>query len=319
MNGTEDSPALPPVSARAGLALLARLPQGALSRGFGRLADLPIPRPLRPLLLRAFARIVGADVTEAELPLDRYSTLNRFFTRKLRSGARRWPRSANAAASPVDGTTGQVGQVVEGRAIQAKGRRYSVAALLDSPHEAERFEGGTFLTVYLSPRDYHRIHSPCDGLVREARHVPGALLPVNLPAVAHVADLFPRNERLVCYLDGPLGRVAMVAVGAYNVGRISAAWDPLWNSPRGEAGWVTNRRGAPAATRRYDPPVRVRQGDELMTFHLGSTVVLLFEPGRVELRPDLRAEQRVRLGEALARRRSASALPADEVLHEGAG
>jgi phosphatidylserine decarboxylase len=195
-----------------------------------------------------------------------------------------------------------VGVVRGGRAIQAKGRRYSVAELLDDPAEGARFDGGAFATLYLSPRDYHRIHAPCDGLIRLARHVPGELLPVNAPAVAHLPDLFARNERLVCYLDGPLGRVAVVAVGAYNVGRISAAFDPAWNAPPGKSAWVTNRRGVEQGeTRRYDPPVRVRQGDEIMTFHLGSTVVLLFEPGRVALEPGLRAEMSVRLGEVLGR------------------
>lgn len=321
MNGPDDSPDLPSASARAMLRLLTRLPQGALSRGFGRAADLPLPRLIRRPVLGTFARLVGAEPSEAELPLEAYSSLNSFFTRKLRPGVRRWPHSADIVGSPVDGTTGQVGTIAGGQMIQAKGRRYSVAGLLDSAEMAEQYEGGSFLTIYLSPRDYHRIHAPCDGTIREARHVPGALLPVNIPAVAHVPDLFPRNERLICYLDGALGRVAMVAVGAYNVGRISAAWDPLWNSPDERTGWVTNRRGVAASTKRYRPPVRVRQGDEIMTFHLGSTVVLVFEPRRVELRPDLHPEQSVRLGEALARGtdETTATLPRDELLDKETG
>lgn len=302
MNRPEDFPTPPPWRSRAVLAALRRLPQGALSRAFGAVADVPLPRPLRRPVLGAFARAVGADPSEAELPLEEYGSLNRFFTRRLREGAREWPRDPRVAASPVDGVTGQVGRVRDGRAIQAKGRWYSVAELLDDAAEGRRYDGGAFITIYLSPRDYHRIHAPCDGLVRLARHVPGALLPVNAPAVAHVDGLFARNERLVCYLDGPLGRVAAVAVGAYNVGRISAAFDPAWNAPPGQSAWVTNRPGvAKAETKRYEPPVRVRQGDEIMTFHLGSTVVLLFEPGRLELQPGLRAEMPVRLGEALGR------------------
>jgi phosphatidylserine decarboxylase len=302
MNRDEDFPTLPLWPSRAMLALLARLPQGALSRAFGRVADVPLPRPLRRPVLAAFANAVGAHTAEAELPLEEYGSLNRFFTRKLRPGAREWPRDPGVVASPVDGATGQVGTVREGRAIQAKGRWYSVGELLDDPAEGARFDGGAFVTIYLSPRDYHRIHAPCDGLVRLARHVPGALLPVNAPAVAHLPDLFARNERLVCYLDGPLGRVAVVAVGAYNVGRISAAFDPAWNAPPGRSAWVTNRRGVlQGETKRYEPPVRVRRGDEIMTFHLGSTVVLLFEPGRLALEPGLRAEMQVRLGMPLGR------------------
>lgn len=299
-------PAIPDVSAelpsgrwRTTLALLGRLPQGAMSRAFGAVADVPLPRGVRRQVLGGFARAVGADLSEAERPLEDYPSLNAFFTRRLRPGVRSWPSDATIAACPVDGATGQVGRVRDGQVVQAKGRWYSAAELLQDSEEARRFEGGVFLTLYLSPRDYHRIHAPTDGRIYTARHIPGALLPVNQAAVAHIPDLFARNERLLCYLDGPLGRVAVVAVGAYNVGRISAAFDPLWNALPGRSTWVTNRRGLSAATRSYDPPVRVRQGDELMTFHLGSTVVLLFEPDRLILRESVRAGEPVRLGEPI--------------------
>jgi phosphatidylserine decarboxylase len=294
-----DPPDVPRFRSRAMLRVLSRLPQGALSRGFGALADVPLPRSLRKTVLGAFARGVGADPGEAELPLEEYPSLNRFFTRRLREGARTWPGDARLAACPVDGAAGQMGIVQAGRLIQAKGRGYSLERLLDDGDEWRRFDGGAFLTVYLSPKDYHRIHTPCDGEIGRARHVPGTLLPVNVPAVAHVDELFARNERLLCYIDGPLGRVALVAVGAYNVGRISAAFDPRWNAPPGRSEWVTNRAGADAETRTYDPPVRVKRGDEVMTFHLGSTIVLVFEPGRVTLDPSLRPGDKVRLGSVI--------------------
>ena len=308
MNSRSDDPSLPAeqpdvpgFGGRLLLGALARLPQAALSRAFGRVADVPLPRPLRAPVLGAFARAVGADPGEAELPLDAYGSLNRFFTRKLKPGARAWPGDPGAAACPVDGAAGQMGTIRQGRLIQAKGRDYSLAEMLDDGDEWRRFDGGSFLTVYLSPKDYHRIHSPCAGVIARARHVPGALLPVNVPAVAHVADLFARNERLLCYIDGPLGRVALVAVGAYNVGRISAAFDPAWNAPPGMSEWVTNRAGAEPATKTYDPPVRVAQGDEVMTFHLGSTIVLVFEPGCVTLDVSLKPGDKVRLGQVLGR------------------
>ena len=291
----------PGARAKAVLSVLRRLPQGALSRAFGRLADVPLPKPLRRPVLGGFARAVGADPSEAAEPLDSFPTLNRFFTRTLKAGARAWPGDARVAASPVDGAVGQVGRVREGKLIQAKGRAYSLAGLLDEDGQWERFEGGAFATLYLSPKDYHRIHAPCGGAIPRARHVPGTLMPVNLPAVAHVPDLFVRNERLLCYIDGPLGRVAVVAVGAYNVGRISAAFDREWNAPPGADAWVTNRRGIQGATRVYDPPIAIEQGDEIMTFHLGSTVVLVFEPGRVELSPALKVGQAVRLGMEIGR------------------
>lgn len=297
-----DTPELPALHWRAALRLLGWLPQGAFSRGFGRMADAPIPRSLRRAVLGAFARAVGADVGEAEQPLEAYPTLNRFFTRKLKPGARAWPADPAVVASPVDGAVGQLGTVREGRLIQAKGRMYDVAKLLEDGDAQRRFEGGAFVTLYLSPRDYHRIHAPVAGEIREARHVPGSLLPVNAPSVAHMPELFARNERLMCHIDGPLGRVAVVAVGAYNVGRISAAFDAGWNAPPGESAWVTNRRGLQSAARTYDPPIPVRRGDEIMTFHLGSTVVLLFEPGQVQLSPTLQPNGAVRLGQPIGRR-----------------
>src|SRR5690606_37874720 len=139
----------------------------------------------------------------------------------------------------------------------------------------ESFRDGDFITLYLSPRHYHRVHAPLAGAVVAARHVPGALLPVNRAAVAHVPELFPRNERVVAYLETAAGRLVVVAIGAYNVGRISTAFDAAW---AGGARGVTNRPGARPESRHYEPPVRLERGAELMAFHLGSTVVLLFEP-----------------------------------------
>jgi phosphatidylserine decarboxylase len=290
------SPDLPGLHWRATLALLQRLPQAALSRALGRIADTPVPRPLRRSVLGTFARTLGIDPGEAELPLEEYGSMNAFFVRRLRAGARTWPHDDATLASPVDGIIGQHGTIRHGRLIQAKGRHYTAAALLDSEQEAADFEGGTFLTIYLSPRHYHRIHAPCGGVIPMARHVPGALLPVNEPSVLHVADLFPRNERVICSIDGPLGRTAVVAVGAYNVGRISTAFDDDW---AGRAGSVANRRAVATETRRYDPPRLVEQGDEIMAFHLGSTIIALFGPGpRLDAPPH---GSEVRLGNVLLR------------------
>jgi phosphatidylserine decarboxylase len=270
------SPELPGRPWRTTLALLQRLPQAALSRSLGRIADLTVPRPLRRPIIGGFARAVGINVAEAELDVTAYPSLNAFFVRRLRDGARTWPADPDTAASPVDGVIGQHGTISDGRLIQAKGRRYRAADLLRDEQEAARYDGGPFITLYLSPRHYHRIHAPCGGTIAAASHLPGALLPVNEPAVLHVPDLFPRNERVVCTIDAPIGRVAVVAVGAYNVGRISTTFDPDWAGP-GRS--VANRRTATAPERRsYDPPIEIAQGDEIMAFHLGSTVILLFEP-----------------------------------------
>ncbi|HET9982553.1 MAG TPA: archaetidylserine decarboxylase [Longimicrobiales bacterium] len=301
MSVPDVTPDLPPPAWRAMLGLLGRLPQGALSRGFGRVSDILLPTRLRRPVLGSFARVMGIDVAEAELPIVAYPTLNHFFVRRLRPGVRAWPSEPNVAASPVDGVLGQCGILDGGRLVQAKGRWYDAASLLDDAEEAGRYRDGLFVTLYLSPRHYHRIHTPTHGAVSKARHIPGALLPVNGPAVLHVADLFPRNERLVAYVDGPLGRIAVVAVGAYNVGRISTAFDEAWNAPPGEGGWVTNRLGARPHTRHYDPPVPLDTGKEIMAFHLGSTVVLLFEPGAGALVEGIQPGREVRLGEPLVR------------------
>lgn len=277
---------------------LRRLPQGALSRGFGWIADRWVPRPLRRAVLGGFARAVGMDLAEAELPLESYGSLNALFVRRLRPGARRWPGDPRALVSPVDGVLGATGTLEAGTLLQAKGLPYRAAELLGSEADAAPFFGGRFLTIYLSPRHYHRIHTPAPGMVSTARHVPGALLPVNAPAVASVEGLFARNERLLALMDTELGRLAVVAVGAYNVGRISAAFDPAWSGHDG--GWITNRGTPPPPERRYPQGIPVAEGDELMAFHLGSTVVLLAEPG-VRLEPALTAGMDVQVGTVLAR------------------
>lgn len=284
---------------RAALAALRRLPQGLLSRAAGALADIPIPAPLRRPVLGTFARATGIDVAEAEHPLDRYGSVNAFFVRRLRSGVRSFPDDPEALVSPVDGIVGAVGVVQGGRAIQAKGRDYAVADLVGDGRRAAAFEGGLFVTLYLSPRHYHRIHAPLPGRIVAARHVPGRLFPVNAPAVQWIDELFVVNERLVAHMETALGPVAVVAVGAYNVGRISAAFDPAWSGGAGTS--VTNRGSRPPASRSYAPGVEAAPGQEIMAFHLGSTVVLLTPPGPV-LRPDVAPGAEVRAGRTLAER-----------------
>jgi phosphatidylserine decarboxylase len=232
------------------------------------------------------------DLTEAHEPVTAYGSLDELFVRHLRPGLRSWPTSPAVAGSPVDGVLGSHGRITAGGLLAAKGRDYTVAELLDDAEQATRFEAGSYATLYLAPRHYHRIHAPVGGEVGWARHVPGRLLPVNRPAVALIDGLFPRNERLIPVIEGsPLGAVAVVAVGAFNVGRITADFDP---------GLVTNRPRAQAATRRYDPAFPVERGDGLMAFHLGSTVVLLFEKP-VEFAAGLESGQELRLGHPLTR------------------
>jgi phosphatidylserine decarboxylase len=230
------------------------------------------------------------DLAEAAEPVRSYPSVSALFTRGLRPGTREWPVDPAVAGSPVDGVVGRSGAVREGTALQAKGRRYSVAELLDDAELAARFDGGAYLTIYLSPRHYHRIHAPLAGRIGRARPIPGRLLPVNRPAVTSIDRLFPRNERLVALLEETsLGAVAVVAVGAFNVGRITAAFDD---------DLATNRPRARAETRLYHPPIPIDRGQEIMTFHLGSTVVLLFERGTALDPRDPGTE--IRLGQRVA-------------------
>lgn len=254
------------------LRLLVRLPQGVLSRWTGWLLHRPVPGPVRGWVVGGFARLVGIQTDEAEAPPAAYPSIGAYFVRRLKPGVRHWPADSEVPVSPVDGIVGACGSLTEGRLLQAKGLDYSLAELLGDPARAAPYEGGFFVTIYLSPRHYHRIHTPVEGVLHEARSIPGRLLPVHLTAVREIRDLFPRNERLVVHLtDGNQSPAALVAVGAFNVGRISAAF---------ESGWETNGPGRPEdrpeEVRRYSAPVS-RQ-DELAAFHLGSTVVLTFGP-----------------------------------------
>lgn len=297
MNVPDVTPELPGRTWRAVLTMLRFMPQAGLSRGLGQLADVRLPPRLRAPVLGAVANALGIDLGEAEHPPEAYASINELFVRRLRPGARTVDPDPATAVSPVDGVVGQFGRVRDGRLIQAKGREYTAADLLADATEASRYSAGSFLTIYLSPRHYHRIHAPVAGAVTSARYVPGGLWPVNEPAVKHIPNLFPRNERLIGYIDGEFGHTALVAVGAYNVGRISAVFDPAWAAP----GWASNQRGGREVQRRYDPPWSIAKGAELMAFHLGSTVVLLFDDA-LRLERTLTPGAEVRLGSAVARR-----------------
>ena len=269
------------------IVLLSVLPKHALSHGAGWLATRPIPRRWRGSVHRGFSRIFGAEPAEAALPLEDYRTVNAFFTRTLKPGLR--PVVTDAMVSPVDATVGAYGNVQSDTLVQAKGHDYSLAALLGSRELADEFEGGTYTTLYLSPKDYHRIHVPLTGRITEATYIPGDLWPVNVAAVTHVADLFARNERIVLQLEGERGgRLAIVPVGATMVGMTRLAFDDLH----------TNARRREIRHRRYDPPVAVEAGGPLGHFEFGSTVVLVCsrEAGTID---PLVLGSTVRVGERL--------------------
>ncbi len=244
-----------------------------LSRLVGRLADLRVPRALLRPLLRAYVRLYRVDLAEAAEPLEAYATFNAFFTRRLKSGLRPLPAEAGTLVSPSDSRLTSIGPVpADGRLEQVKGRTYALGELLGSDDEADRFRGGRQATLYLSPGMYHRVHSPVDGRVRAWTYLPGRLFPVNAPSVRVVDRLFVRNERVAIFFEGDVfGDVAVVMVGAANVGRMTLAFAPL----------VTNA-GAEGGTFRPSQEIRSSRGDELGAFNLGSTVVLLAADPRLE-------------------------------------
>jgi phosphatidylserine decarboxylase len=266
------------------------VPKNTLSRVAGALTRWRAPAPVRLAAMRAFARRYGIDLAESP-ELEGYRTFGEFFARPLRPGLRPIAPGVDVPVSPVDGTVSEVGLSSGGRLVQAKGIDYPLAALVADDALGARLAGGAFATLYLSPRDYHRIHFPLGGKVLGWRYVPGKLWPVNPPSVRTVAGLFAANERLVTVLETPLGRCALVAVGATVVGRVRAFYDPA--VPH------TNHPGAAPRRHDYGVPLAVDKGQELGCFEMGSTVILAFEPGRVRLDSRLAPGVCVRVGEAI--------------------
>jgi phosphatidylserine decarboxylase len=278
------------VKDRALLAALRLVPKNALSRAAGAATRAQAPRAVRLALMKAFARRYGIDLSECD-DLETFRTFGEFFARPLRPGRRPIAPGGEVIVSPTDGVVSQAGTTREGRLVQAKGIDYTLDALLADVALASRFRGGPFATIYLSPCDYHRIHFPLGGRILGYRYVPGLLWPVNEASVRSVSGLFTVNERLATILDTPLGLLAVVAVGATIVGRIRAYYDP--------AAPVSNLKGARPVARDYPAPIPVEKGQELGAFEMGSTVILLGEPGRAALRSDLVEGTRVRVGEPI--------------------
>jgi phosphatidylserine decarboxylase len=270
------------------------LPQHGLSRLV--LAATRVRTPwFRHLLTRGFLWLFPVDMrTAAEPDPYRYGSFNEFFTRALKAGARPVDADPETIASPVDGTVSECGAIVEDRLLQAKGRHYALGELLAQQPWAARFAGGAFATIYLAPFNYHRIHMPVRGTLVDTVYVPGRLFSVNSVTARHVPRLFARNERVLTLFDTEFGQVAVVLVGALNVGSISTVWaGDVAPAPRRVVARI------PAA------PLMLEKGAELGRFNMGSTVILLFEPQRIGWQPLLGAGAAVVLGQAIGRRSAA--------------
>ena len=241
-------------------------------------------------LIRWFVGRYAVNMAEAADPdIRSYQSFNEFFTRALRADAR--PLAAADFICPVDGAISQFGSIEKDHIFQAKGHQYSTTALVGGDRElAAQFDDGSFATLYLSPKDYHRIHMPCNGRLMRMIHIPGTLFSVNPTTARGVPGLFARNERVVCVFDSAQGPFVMALVGATIVGSMATTWHGVVNPPR----------SAQVREWSYDAQqIVLRQGDEMGRFLLGSTVVMLFPKDRLHFNPAWAPVRAIRLGEAM--------------------
>ncbi len=268
------------------------LPHRLLSSMARALAYSRNPRVSR-WLIDTVTRKFDVNLAEAADPDPRsYASFNAFFTRALKPGARVADADPRALLMPADGRISQLGPIEDGRIFQAKGQSFTAAELLGDARDAEPFADGLFATVYLSPRDYHRVHMSWPGTLRETVHVPGRLFSVGPDAVANVPRLFARNERLVCHFDTDFGPMVQVMVGALLVSGVETVWSGEEIPAYGDRITRKDWRGKGITLERFA---------EMARFNYGSTVIVLLPPGVAEFDPALMAESPVRLGQLLAR------------------
>ncbi|MCO6430149.1 MAG: phosphatidylserine decarboxylase [Deltaproteobacteria bacterium] len=251
--------------------ILRYLPKNHLSYILGKLARIPLPYPISLASVSIFAKLNRINLDEIEKPLASYRSIGDFFVRDLKPGAR---ALEDGLLSPIDGTLRSLGKISDGMLPQIKDKEYSVRSLLQGQY-SERYEQGYFFNLYLSPRDYHHVHSPVSGEIVSSLYIPGNLWPVNGWALNNISNLFAVNERLVTFIRSPdYGLVAVVMVGATNVGRMSVTYDD----------WLTNQFQFCSSKRPHSPEFRdynqgkaISAGEKLGTFNMGSSVVLLFD------------------------------------------
>ncbi len=248
------------------------LPKNELSHWVGRLVHKPLPSVVGRKSVEWFAKYYQINMQEAEYPIDHYKTIGELFTRRLKPGAR---PIEEGIVHPADSLITEAGPIRDNTLIQAKGKTYTVPELLRSEGFNDAFDGGSFLTYYLCPTDYHRVHSPVDGEIIFSCHIPGLLWPVNAWSVQSISNLFGVNERIVVIFQTPKGKAALVMVAATNVGNMKMCFDENLNSSHRQGERRVRDKG-------YNPPIPMKAGDEVGVFHMGSTVVMLFEKGMLE-------------------------------------
>ena len=267
------------------------LPRKRLSRALGRLASSRAPQALVDAAVAAFVRFYDVDLTEVDMPAGGFRTFDDFFTRRLLHGARLVDPDPGALVSPADGRIEDLGEITLDGELLVKGQPYTAAALLGDPDAAQAYEGGRYFIVYLSPRDYHRVHAPTCGSVQCMRYVPGTLFPVNRIGTDFIPQLFARNERLAIVQESVVhGIVTTIMVGAIGVGRIGLSFDDV----------QTNRGDTPGLRSYADSPIPLARGEELGVFHMGSTAIVMTSP-ECELDVVAKAGSSIRMGEVMAK------------------
>lgn len=267
------------------------LPHHLASRLMSHVANCPWPL-VRNWCINTFIKKYGVNMAEAvESDPTAYLHFNAFFTRHLKAGARPIVQGAHELACPVDGSISQRGDITREKIFQAKGFDFSLLTLLGGHHDlAASFENGRFMTLYLAPKDYHRIHMPMTGTLKTMVHIPGQLFSVNPFTTTTVSELFARNERVVCIFDTAIGPMAMILVGAFYVASINTVW----------AGEVTPPQQQKIRRWQYaDHPITLERGAEMGHFKLGSTVIVLFPENAMDWNPDMVADSTVKMGQLL--------------------
>ncbi|MES2962305.1 MAG: archaetidylserine decarboxylase [Bdellovibrionota bacterium] len=249
------------------------LPKNDLSHFVGRLVHIPLPQPVGRRSVEWFAKMYDIDLSEAELPVDQYRSIGDLFMRKLKAGVR---PVGEGVVHPADAVITEGGPIENQTLIQAKGKTYTVSELLKTDEWTTTFDGGQFMTYYLCPTDYHRVHSPVDGRVVWSSHIPGELWPVNAWSVNAIHNLFAVNERVALVIDTPKGKIALIMVAATNVGNMTMTFDPSIATTKRPA----NRK---VAEKTYDPALEIARADEVGIFRMGSTVVMLYEKGALDV------------------------------------
>jgi len=269
-------------------ALQRLLPHHALSRAGSLLAEARSPW-LKNLLINLFIKTFDINLEEANsrFPGD-YQNFNAFFTRALKKDARPIDSNDGVIVCPADGTVSQIGAIEEGEIFQAKGKNFSSSSLLGAnDKDSERFLNGNFITIYLSPKDYHRVHMPIDGELIYTRYIPGKLFSVNLATTQHIDGLFAKNERLVCMFETPVGRCAVILVGAMMVAGIESVWHGHYQPNV-------------LATNQFDSQnIKLKKGEEMGRFKFGSTVIVMFEPNKTKWAEKYKSGSTTRLGELM--------------------